>query len=208
MRTQKLMPLLPMAALSLPLAASAQAYPAKTIRVIIPAAPGDSCDTLSRLVGYKVAEKLGQQFAIDNRAGAGGQLGLELIARVPADGYTMGCGQGGNMVIVPLAYKKVAYDFDTAACSIGQAESARRGARQALAELPSIPDHCRDGARVCLRRLVWIHCTRRRAKRHHCAAQSRNECGDEAARRARKNDRLGPRNPHRTAGIFHADAAR
>ena len=90
--------------------ACSQAYPAKPIRVIIPAAPGDSCDTLARLVGYKVSEKLGQQFAIDNRPGAGGQLGLELIARAAPDGYTIGCGQGGNMVIVPLAYKKVAYD--------------------------------------------------------------------------------------------------
>ena len=90
--------------------ACGQAYPVKTIRVIIPAAPGDSCDTLSRLVGYKASEKLGAQFAIDNRPGAGGQLGLELIAKAPTDGYTIGCGQGGNMVIVPLAYKKVAYD--------------------------------------------------------------------------------------------------
>jgi len=89
---------------------SGQAYPAKTIRVIIPAAAGDSCDTLSRLVGYKVSEKLGQQFAIDNRPGAGGQLGLQMIAQAPPDGYTIGCGQGGNMVIVPLAYKKVPYD--------------------------------------------------------------------------------------------------
>jgi tripartite-type tricarboxylate transporter receptor subunit TctC len=90
--------------------ASAQTYPAKTIRVIIPAAAGDSCDTLARLVGYKVAEKLGQQFAIDNRPGAGGQLGLQLIAQAPSDGYTIGCGQGGNMVVVPISYKKVAYD--------------------------------------------------------------------------------------------------
>jgi tripartite-type tricarboxylate transporter receptor subunit TctC len=89
---------------------SAQPYPAKTIRVIIPAAAGDSCDTLSRLVGYKVSEKLGQQFAIDNRPGASGMLGLQLIAQAPADGYTIGCGQGGNMVIVPLAHKKVPYD--------------------------------------------------------------------------------------------------
>ena len=93
-----------------PSTGAAPNYPVKSVRVIIPAAPGDSCDTLSRLVGYKVAEKLGQTFAIDNRPGAGGQLGLELIARAPADGYTIGCGQGGNMVIVPLAYKKVAYD--------------------------------------------------------------------------------------------------
>ncbi len=104
------------AAVLLPLQAGAQAYPNspnypnRAIRVIIPAAPGDSCDTLSRLVGYKAAEKLGQPFAVDNRPGAGGQLGLELIARAPSDGYTIGCGQGGNMVIVPLAYKKVAYD--------------------------------------------------------------------------------------------------
>ena len=90
--------------------ANAQSYPAKTIRVIVPAAPGDSCDILARLVGHKVSEKLGQALAIDNRVGAGGQLGLEMIAKAPTDGYTIGCGQGGNMVIVPLAYKKVAYD--------------------------------------------------------------------------------------------------
>jgi tripartite-type tricarboxylate transporter receptor subunit TctC len=90
--------------------ALAQAYPAKPIRVIVPAAPGDSCDVLSRIIGQKVGERLGQQLAADNRVGAGGQLGLQLIAQAPPDGYTIGCGQGGNMVIVPIAYKKVAYD--------------------------------------------------------------------------------------------------
>ncbi|HEV7394100.1 MAG TPA: tripartite tricarboxylate transporter substrate binding protein, partial [Burkholderiales bacterium] len=54
----------------------AQVYPSKVIRVIIPAAPGDSCDVLARLVGQKVGERLGQQLAVDNRPGAGGQLGL------------------------------------------------------------------------------------------------------------------------------------
>jgi len=90
--------------------AFAQSYPAKPIRVIVPAAPGDSCDVLSRLIGQKVGERLGQPLAADNRVGAGGQLGLQLIAQAPADGYTIGCGQGGNMVILPIAYKKVAYD--------------------------------------------------------------------------------------------------
>jgi tripartite-type tricarboxylate transporter receptor subunit TctC len=90
--------------------AFAQSYPAKPIRVIVPAAPGDSCDVLSRLIGQKVGERLGHPLAVDNRVGAGGQLGLQLIAQAPADGYTIGCGQGGNMVIVPIAYKKVAYD--------------------------------------------------------------------------------------------------
>lgn len=90
--------------------AFAQGYPAKPIRVIVPAAPGDSCDVLSRLIGQKVGERLGQPLAADNRVGAGGQLGLQLLAQSPADGYTIGCGQGGNMVIVPIAHKKVAYD--------------------------------------------------------------------------------------------------
>jgi len=85
-------------------------YPVKPIRVIIPAAPADSCDVLSRLVGPKISERLGQQFVIDNRPGAGGQLGLQLLTQAPPDGYTIACGQGGNMVIVPLAYRKVAYD--------------------------------------------------------------------------------------------------
>jgi len=104
-------PLILFAAVGLPAGESAaQAYPVKPIRVIVPAAPGDSCDVLSRLIGQKVGERLGQQLAADNRVGAGGQLGLQLIAQAPPDGYTIGCGQGGNMVIVPIAYKKVAYD--------------------------------------------------------------------------------------------------
>ena len=90
--------------------AYAQGYPNRAIRVIIPAAPGDSCDVLARLVGQKVGERLGQQLTADNRPGASGQLGMQLIAQSAPDGYTIGCGQGGNMVIVPLAYQKVAYD--------------------------------------------------------------------------------------------------
>jgi tripartite-type tricarboxylate transporter receptor subunit TctC len=90
--------------------AGAQNYPAKPVRVIVPAGPGDSCDILSRLIGQKVSEHLGQPFTVDNRVGAGGQIGLALLTKAPTDGYTIGCGQGGNLVIVPVAYKKVAYD--------------------------------------------------------------------------------------------------
>jgi tripartite-type tricarboxylate transporter receptor subunit TctC len=88
----------------------AQTYPAKPVRLIVPQTPGDSCDVLSRLIGAKVSESLKQQFTVDNRPGAGGQLGLQLLTQAPKDGYTIACGQGGNMVIVPIAYKKVAYD--------------------------------------------------------------------------------------------------
>ena len=90
--------------------AQAQAYPNKPIRIIVPAGSGDSCDILSRLVAPKLTERLGQAVVIDNRAGSAGQLGLTLIKQAAPDGYTLGCGQGGNMVIVPLAYSKVAYD--------------------------------------------------------------------------------------------------
>ena len=96
--------------LLLPLSAAHAQYPNKPIRVIIPGAPGDSCDLLTRLIAPKVGERLGQPLVIENRAGASGQLGLSLLKQAPADGYTLACGQGGNMVIVPLAYQKVPYD--------------------------------------------------------------------------------------------------
>jgi tripartite-type tricarboxylate transporter receptor subunit TctC len=90
--------------------AGAQAYPAKPIRVIVPQSPGDSCDILTRLITQKVGEQLKQAFTVDNRPGAGGQIGLALLTQAPKDGYTIACGQGGNMVIIPIAQKKVAYD--------------------------------------------------------------------------------------------------
>ena len=70
------------AAVALPAGgAYAQSYPAKPVRLIVPQSPGDSCDVLSRLIGQKVAERLGQPFTVDNRPGAGGQLGLQLLTR-------------------------------------------------------------------------------------------------------------------------------
>ena len=92
------------------LAGAQAAYPTKPIRIIVPAGAGDSCDILSRLVAPKISERLGQPVVVDNRPGAAGQLGLVLVKQSAPDGYTLGCGQGGNMVIVPLAYAKVAYD--------------------------------------------------------------------------------------------------
>jgi tripartite-type tricarboxylate transporter receptor subunit TctC len=99
------------AAAALPAGAiHAQAYPVKPVRVIVPQSPGDSCDVLTRLITGKVSERLGQPFTVDNRPGAGGQLGLQLLTQAPKDGYTIACGQGGNMVIIPIAQKSVAYD--------------------------------------------------------------------------------------------------
>src|SRR2546422_11072043 len=74
--------------LALPvLPASAQTWPAKPVKIIVPFAPGGSADTLGRLVGQKLSEQLKQSFVVENRPGAGGVLGSELAAKAPPDGY-------------------------------------------------------------------------------------------------------------------------
>jgi tripartite-type tricarboxylate transporter receptor subunit TctC len=88
----------------------AEPYPSKPIRIIIPFPPGSSLDTMSRLIAPKLTERLGQHIVVDNRAGAAGQLGLELAARAAPDGYTLAAGQGGNLVVQPHTYKKLPYD--------------------------------------------------------------------------------------------------
>jgi tripartite-type tricarboxylate transporter receptor subunit TctC len=88
----------------------AQQYPSKPIRIIIPFPPGDSLDTMSRLIAPTLLERLGQSIVVDNRAGGAGQLGLELAAHAAPDGYTIVGGQGGNLVVQPHTYKKLPYD--------------------------------------------------------------------------------------------------
>ena len=90
--------------------AHAQTYPAKSVRIIASVLPGDTCDILVRMLGYKMGDRLGQQFVIDNRAGASGQLGHALVAQAAPDGYTLGCGNGGSLSIVPHVFKNVPYN--------------------------------------------------------------------------------------------------
>jgi tripartite-type tricarboxylate transporter receptor subunit TctC len=73
----------------LPLVATAQQYPSKPVRVIVPFAPGGGSDITARQFSAKLSEYLGQQFVVDNRGGAGGLIGMELTARAPADGYVI-----------------------------------------------------------------------------------------------------------------------
>ncbi len=89
---------------------SGQAYPTKPIRIIVPFPPGDSLDTMSRLISPALMARFGQNIIVDNRSGAAGQLGLELGARAAPDGYTIVGGQGGNLVVQPHTYKKLPYD--------------------------------------------------------------------------------------------------
>ncbi|MSQ52152.1 MAG: tripartite tricarboxylate transporter substrate binding protein [Betaproteobacteria bacterium] len=90
--------------------ALAQKYPVKPIRVIVPLPAGDTCDIFARLLGQQVSERLGQPLVVDNRAGASGSIGLALMAQAPADGYTIACGQGGNMSVLPHTMKNIPYD--------------------------------------------------------------------------------------------------
>ncbi len=97
-------------ALGWPCIAYSQPYPSKPIRIIIPFPPGNTMDIMARLAAPKLTERLGQNVLVDNRAGASGQLGLELAARATPDGYTLVGGQGGNLVVAPHTYRKIAYD--------------------------------------------------------------------------------------------------
>ena len=88
----------------------AQAYPSKPVRIVIPFPPGNTTDIMSRLIAPKMAERLGQQVIVENRPGASGMLGLDYVAKSPPDGYTIGCVQGGNMVVLPHTSKNIPYD--------------------------------------------------------------------------------------------------
>jgi len=84
-------------------------YPLRPVRVIVPYAPGGSSDTTARIVGNKLGETLGQQFVIDNRAGAAGSLGRELVAKASPDGYTLLIGDSPHTINVHVL-RHVPYD--------------------------------------------------------------------------------------------------
>ncbi len=88
----------------------AQHYPVKPIRFIIPQAAGGSTDTLSRIVGQKLSDALGQQLIADNRAGANGIIGTDLVAKAPGDGYTLLAGGTATISINVSLYQKIPYN--------------------------------------------------------------------------------------------------
>jgi tripartite-type tricarboxylate transporter receptor subunit TctC len=99
-----------MLALTLETSIAAQGYPIKPIRFVVPYAPGGNTDILARLLGQKLSEAWGQQVIIDNRPGAAGTVGAELVARAPADGYTLIMGSFGNIIVANSLYKNLKYD--------------------------------------------------------------------------------------------------
>jgi len=104
-----------LSAAALALAASlspalAQNYPTKTIRMIVPFPPGGTTDILARVAGQKITEAFGQQVIIDNRPGAGGNIGTELVAKAAPDGYTLLTDPGSTLTINPSLFAKLSYD--------------------------------------------------------------------------------------------------
>jgi len=90
--------------------AIAQTYPVKPVRVVVPFVAGGPTDIQGRMLGEKLGQRLGQQFIIDNRGGANGNIGMELAAKSPPDGYTIVIATVGTWAVNPSLYKQMAYD--------------------------------------------------------------------------------------------------
>lgn len=90
-------------------AQSAQPYPARPVKLIVPFAPGGFTDVVARILGQKLSTALGQQFVIENKAGAGSTIGTDFVAKAPPDGYTL-VMVSSTHVISPWLYKNLPYD--------------------------------------------------------------------------------------------------
>jgi tripartite-type tricarboxylate transporter receptor subunit TctC len=101
-------------------AASGQSYPGKPVRLVVPFPPGGGTDLVGRALAQRLTERLGQSVIVDNRAGAGGVIGAEQVAKAPADGYTLLMGTPGPLTINP-GLRSVPYDPERAFAPIALA---------------------------------------------------------------------------------------
>jgi tripartite-type tricarboxylate transporter receptor subunit TctC len=88
----------------------AQVYPARPVRIVVPFAAGGSTDISARLIGQWLSERLGQQFVIENRPGAGSNIGTEVVVNAPPDGYTL-LLVGASSAINATLYEKLSFNF-------------------------------------------------------------------------------------------------
>jgi tripartite-type tricarboxylate transporter receptor subunit TctC len=99
--------------LALPLQALAQtAYPNRPVKILVGFPPGQATDVVAREIAQKLSEAMGQQFVVDNRAGAGGIIGTDLVAKAPADGYTLLMSSSGPLAVNPSLYRKLPYNVE------------------------------------------------------------------------------------------------
>lgn len=95
---------------SLSHAQTADNYPSKTIKLVVPFAPGGVTDTSGRILAEGLSKRLGQQVVVENKPGASGNIGAQMVATSPADGYTLFLALDGTLVINPHAYSKIGFD--------------------------------------------------------------------------------------------------
>ncbi|WP_234192879.1 MULTISPECIES: tripartite tricarboxylate transporter substrate binding protein [Pseudacidovorax] len=122
-------------ALAAPLAAAQAAYPTKPIRLVVPFAPGGSADVVGRLIAEELRAGLGQPVVVDNRPGAGGNIAGDMVAKSPADGYTLLLAAAGPIAINPSLYGRMPYNPATDLAPV--ALLARD--HQLMAVTPSVP---------------------------------------------------------------------
>jgi tripartite-type tricarboxylate transporter receptor subunit TctC len=92
------------------LTAQAQDFPSRPVKILVPQTPGGASDALARIIALKLSEKWGQPVVVENRAGAGGNVGMEVVANAPADGYTLLMSYLGSHAINSSLYKKLPFD--------------------------------------------------------------------------------------------------
>src|SRR5574341_1394261 len=88
---------------------AAQDYPSRPVRLVVPFSPGAGTDAISRILAQKMSESLGQQIVVDNRPGAGGTIGTEIVAKAAPDGYTL-LFSPASFAINPGLYRKLSFD--------------------------------------------------------------------------------------------------
>jgi tripartite-type tricarboxylate transporter receptor subunit TctC len=106
-------------ALAAPLLAAAQDFPNRPIRMVVPFGPGTTTDIISRVFAEAMSKPLGQTIVVENKSGAGGNIGADLVAKAPADGYTIVMGTVGTHAINPGLYRRMPYDAQKDFAPIG-----------------------------------------------------------------------------------------
>jgi tripartite-type tricarboxylate transporter receptor subunit TctC len=118
-----------------PLAVAAQAWPTKTVRIVVPFAAGGATDVVARLLAQKLGETWGQSVVVENRAGAGGNIGADVVAKSPPDGYNLLMTSGSIVTANPYMYKTMPFDAARDLVAITNVASGP----QVIAVTPSFP---------------------------------------------------------------------
>src|SRR5450755_3376776 len=101
-------------------AVGAENYPSRPIRIVAPSTPGDAPDVIARLVAERLSSALGQQVFVENHPGAGGVVGSDIVAKAPADGYTLIIGNAGSHGINAAVYAKLPFDIQRDFVAVSQ----------------------------------------------------------------------------------------